>query len=88
MTGPSGGFPSNDSKKIDLCKFAYKVRTGVDFEIDLQFGEVESSIDSIKEAIGGLLENQEILKNLLDIFDVEEVPENIQKLLKVKFGEM
>jgi hypothetical protein len=34
------------------------------------------------------LENQEILRNLLDIFDVEEVPNNIKDLLEVKFGEM
>jgi hypothetical protein len=87
-SGPAGGFPTSDQKKIDLCKFAYKVRTGVDYEVDLHVGEVESSIDSIQEAIGGLLENQEILKNLLDIFDVEEVPNNIKDLLEVKFGEM
>jgi hypothetical protein len=87
-TGPAGGFPTSDPKKIDLCKFAYKVRTGVDFEVDLHVSETESAIDAIKEAIGGLEENQEILRNLLDIFDIEEVPENIQKLLTVKYGEL
>jgi hypothetical protein len=88
MTGPSGGFPSNDPKKIELCKFGYKTRTGIDFEVDLHVGEVEHAISLIQEAIGGLEENQKILKNLLDIFDVEDVPEKIKRLLEVKFGEL
>jgi nitrogenase molybdenum-iron protein alpha/beta subunit len=54
----------------------------------LHVGETEYSISLIQEAIAGLEENQKILRNLLDIFDIEEIPKNIEKLLEVKFGEL